>query len=128
MQRKRSMSDVDIPLTPSASASLTSSRGRVVKPKLWDDGTEAPLALGTAAKLERGGSLPSGGAAAVAAGMPSPPNEDPDDHDSDQPSSASDRPSRRARLPSSGRAESACRSGHLCTTCGCIADVTGNMW
>ena len=89
MQRKRSYTDVDTPATPASGGSFTSSRGRIVKPKLWDDGTEVPHALGTAAKAERGPAA----AAAAQPHMPSPPKEDADS-DSAQPSSTSDRPSR----------------------------------
>ena len=87
MQRKRPLNDVDTPVTPASASNLTSSRGRIVKPKLWGDGTEAPLALGLSAKAER---CP---AAAVEA-MPRVPTPPKEDADSDQPSSTSDRPSR----------------------------------
>lgn len=68
MQRKRSAEELDVAavVTPSH----TSKRGRVVKPKQWDDGTEAPIALG-GSKLAR---------------RTPPPKED------SGPSSGSDRP------------------------------------
>jgi hypothetical protein len=89
MQRKRSLTDVDTPVTPASASALTSSRGRIVKPKLWGDGTEAPLALGTGAKAER---APAAAASEATPRVPTPPPKE--DADSDQPSSTSDRPSR----------------------------------
>ena len=68
MQRKRSSDELGEP--PAMLAGHTSKRGRVVKPKLWDDGTEAPIAMG-GSKLAR---------------RTPPPKED------SGPSSGSDRP------------------------------------
>ncbi len=45
MQRKRSSDDME-GRQPAVALGHTSKRGRVVKPKLWDDGTEAPIAMG----------------------------------------------------------------------------------
>ncbi|BDA44550.1 hypothetical protein COCOBI_06-0260 [Coccomyxa sp. Obi] len=72
MQRKRSADDLETPV--GLSTGLTSKRGRVVKPKQWDDGTEAPIALGGSRLARR----------------TPPPKED------SGPSSGSDRPRRPA--------------------------------
>lgn len=51
MQRKRSLGEVEIPATPTEPM-LTSSRGRIVKPRIWEDGAEAPVAL-AGSRLQR---------------------------------------------------------------------------
>ncbi|KAK9908530.1 hypothetical protein WJX75_009252 [Coccomyxa subellipsoidea] len=77
MQRKRSSDELGEP--PAMLAGHTSKRGRVVKPKLWDDGTEAPIAMG-GSKLAR---------------RTPPPKDD------SGPSSGSDRPRRPASASAS---------------------------
>lgn len=51
MQRKRSLGEAELPATPSEPL-LTSSRGRIVKPRTWEDGAEAPIAL-AGSRLQR---------------------------------------------------------------------------
>lgn len=51
MQTMRPSGDLDLPSTPGDSQ-LTSSRGRIVKPRTWEDGAEAPMAL-AGSRLQR---------------------------------------------------------------------------
>ena len=51
MQMKRPSGELELPSTP-PDLQLTSSRGRIVKPRTWEDGVEAPLAL-AGSRLQR---------------------------------------------------------------------------
>lgn len=51
MQMKRPSGELEMPSTP-PDLQLTSSRGRIVKPRTWEDGAEAPLAL-AGSRLQR---------------------------------------------------------------------------
>ena len=53
MLGKRSMGEVEVPSpSPSGEGQLTSSRGRVVKPRTWEDNAEPPIAL-AGSRLQR---------------------------------------------------------------------------
>ena len=53
MLGKRSMGELEVPSpTPSGEGQLTSSRGRVVKPRTWEDNAEPPIAL-AGSRLQR---------------------------------------------------------------------------
>ena len=51
MAMKRPSGELELPSTP-PDQQLTSSRGRIVKPRTWEDGAEAPLAL-AGSRLQR---------------------------------------------------------------------------
>ena len=57
MQRKRSSGELELPVSP-IEPQLTSSRGRIVKPRTWEDGVEAPVAL-AGSRLQRTTTLKS---------------------------------------------------------------------